>query len=277
MERTIVALRVCAEKIRKRRVEQVRGVATAACRQASNGAFFLDQVTAETGITLNAIDARDEARLTLAGCSPLMQTGHPHALLFDIGGGSTEIMWIDSSKFGSPRLRDMVSLPWGVVTLSEEFGAPEQADQALSCLTQRIEGDLAAFDRANAITSAVNSGAVQMLGTSGTMTTLGALHLGLERYDRSRVDGLNLDLANVRAHAAKLFHMDCNAREQLPCIGPGRADLMLMGCAVLGAILQRWPVPTVRVADRGIREGLIMEMIAADDSRKNTVPNRPAA
>lgn len=266
MDRTIDALKVCTEKIAARGAGRVRAVATAACRDAANGDAFIDRVAKETGLKLDAIDADAEAALTLAGCTPLLRTGHPKGLMFDIGGGSTEFLWIEVPTRGAPQVIDMVSLPWGVVTLAETYGDGDgnAAQDRYAEIVAAIDAQLAPFDAANAIGPAIAENQVQMLGTSGTMTTLGALHLGLRTYDRSRIDGLSMDLAHVRAHAARLSVMDCQERRRLPCVGDGRADLMLMGCAVLTAVTRRWPVPSIRIADRGIREGLILGMIEAD-------------
>jgi len=264
MARTIAALRVCADKLKHHGVRRVRAVATAACRRAENSGTFIEQVAAETGLAMEPISAEDEASLTLSGCAPLMRSGHGHGLLFDIGGGSTEVTWARTPDTGPPRALDLISLPLGVVTLADEFGfgilTPAQFEEIVS----RVDGQIAPFCAANDIQGAVARDEVQMIGTSGTVTTLGALHLGLTSYDRARIDGLSIDMTHVRTMSARLSELDCEARRALPCVGPGRADLMLMGCAVLAAITRRWPVPAVRVADRGIREGLIMGMIDAD-------------
>ena len=266
MARTIEALKICAEKIKSRNVRHVRAVATAACRHADNGDAFVKRVLAETGLELTTISADDEAQLTLSGCAPLLDTGHPHGLLFDIGGGSTEITWVETAANQTPRSLNVLSIPLGVVTLAESYGGDLLCANQFEEIIERLDADLAPFSTSNGICSAVADNQVQMIGTSGTMTTLGALHLGLTRYDRSRVDGLSIDMAHVRAQSARFSELDCQTREAMPCIGAGRADLMLMGCAVLAAITRRWPVDAIRVADRGIRDGLIMEMIAGRSS-----------
>ena len=264
MARTIAALRVCAGKIKQRRVRDVRAVATAACRRAANGQEFISRAAEETGIQLLPINPEMEADLTLKGCTPLFNSGHGRGLLFDIGGGSTEVMWVATQAEGRPRKLGMTSLPFGVVTLFEEFGDGTLSPAAYEEIIGRVDAGLAPFCREHGITGEISEGSVQMIGTSGTVTTLGALQLGLPRYERNRVDGLRIDFAAIRAISARLSEMDMDARRKLPCIGEGRADLMLMGCTILTAICNRWPVGRLRAADRGIREGLIMEMIDAD-------------
>ena len=262
--RTLGALKVCAVKLGERAMAGVRGVATEACRRAGNGADFLARVKVETGLELETISTLEEARLTLAGCAPLIDRRRRFALVFDIGGGSTEVTWIEHEAENRSRLVDLLSLPIGVVTLSERYegGNVEAADYAQ--IIERIDARLAPFCERNGMARSVAEGHVHMLGTSGTVTTLGALHLGLERYDRARVDGLVVDFENVMAINARLAAMDWAERSAHPCIGRGRADLVVMGCAILEAVWRRWPAHTLTIADRGIREGLLLGMMAAD-------------
>ncbi len=262
--RTLGALEVCALKLGERAMAGVRGVATEACRRASNGAEFLARVKAETGLELETISTLEEACLILAGCAPLIDRARRFALVFDIGGGSTEIMWIEHEAENRSRLVDFLSLPVGVVNLSERYedGNVEAADYAL--IIEGIDARLAAFCERNGVARRIAEDQAHMLGTSGTVTTLGALHLGLERYDRARVDGLVVDFENVMAINARLAAMDWAERCAHPCIGRGRADLVVMGCAILEAVWRRWPAGTLTIADRGIREGLLLGMMAAD-------------
>ena len=262
IERTIKALKVCAGKIRSRGVKETRAIATEACRQAANGDDFLGRVEAETGLTIKIISAVDEAELTVAGCAPLLKTGHPKALIFDIGGGSTELMWIDFPSGGPPKALDILSLPIGVVGLAEEFGKDALAPETFEIIVGRVTRALAPFEDRHRIAAEIEAGGVHMLGTSRTVTTLGAIYLDLPRYDRSRVDGLSIRMESIDAICAKLIGLDYDSRHHHPCIGPGRADLMAMGCAVITAIRRHWPATNLTAADRGIREGLLLEMIA---------------
>lgn len=263
--RAISALDVCAKKMRRHNVVKARYVATEACRQANNCTTFFEDVEAATGIRLEAIAADEEARLTLAGCEPLFDTGHSRAVLFDIGGGSTELSWVDVSE-GTPARLDTISLPLGVLSLLEKHGPYDCADSSFDVLVQDVQQQLDAFGRRNGVSEAVARGDVLMLGTSGTVTTLAALHLGLSRYDRRRVDGMQLSMDDVNRLVGEVISINCADRSQLPCIGPERADLMVMGCAILAAITSTWPARLMRVADRGIREGLLLEMIQASES-----------
>lgn len=273
IERTLGALSVCAKILAKHPIAAVRGVATEACRRAVNGREFLDRAFARTGIRLDPIGFEEEAALTLAGCAPLLDPAFPYALTFDIGGGSTELMWIDQQG-GTPRPLGIATLPHGVVTMLERIGDPTPAPDAYARLVDRIDADLEAFERAHGIAAHIEAGRVHMLGTSGTVTTLGGIHLNLKRYDRSKVDGMNIGFADLEAVSARLAAMDCAARAKHPCIGPDRADLVLMGCAILAAVCRRWPVGRLRVADRGIREGLLLAMMRETAAR---VPETPPA
>ncbi len=264
IERTLDVLKTCAGKIRDRGVKQTRSVATEACRQAANGKEFLQRVNRETGLALEVISPALEAELTLAGCAPLLATGHSNVLMFDIGGGSTELMWIKANANDPPRLLDTLSLPFGVVGLAEEFGEGLLAPGVFATIVERVDQALAPFEERHRIAGQIESGHVHVLGTSGTVTTLGAIYLDLQKYDRSRVDGLSIRTESIHAISAKLASLDCKARRQYPCIGPERADLMVMGCAILTAICRRWPATNLTAADRGIREGLLMSMMAAD-------------
>ena len=232
---------------------------------------------ARTGIRLDPIGFEEEAALTLAGCAPLLDATFPYALTFDIGGGSTELMWIDQ-RDGSPRPLGIATMPHGVVTLLERIGDPTPATGDYARLVDEIDADLDAFERAHGIAAHVSADRVHMLGTSGTVTTLGGIHLNLRRYDRSKVDGMNIGFADLEAVSARLAAMDCEARAKHPCIGPERADLVLMGCAILAAVCRRWPVGRLRVADRGIREGLLLAMMKeAAATRPETPPSAALA
>ena len=264
IERTTEALRACAGKIDGRDIKETRSVATEACRQAANGEAFLDHVRRETGLALKTISATEEAQLTVSGCAPLLRTGHARALMFDIGGGSTELMWIENKPGRPPRALDIISLPFGVVGLAEEFGEDPLPAHDMERIVERVDRTLAPFEKRHRIGADIEAGRVHMLGTSGTVTTLGAIYLDLPRYDRSRVDGLSIRLESAHAICAKLVGLNFEDRHNHPCIGPGRADLMVMGCTILTAIFRRWPVDSLTAADRGIRDGLLLDMMAAD-------------
>jgi len=264
IERAIAALTVCAEKMRAREVKASRSIATEACRRAGNGRDFCRRVKDETGLALEAITPTEEASLTIAGCAPHLNSGQPRSLLFDIGGGSTEVMWIDTRPGTPPKAIEILSLPFGVVGLAEEYGGDVLPADVFDRIVARVAETLAPFEQRHHIAGEIARGAVHVLGTSGTVTTLGAIYLGLSRYDRSRVDGLTMRIGRVNEICGELRALDFDARHRHPCIGPGRADLMVMGCAVFAAICRCWPTQYLTAADRGIREGMLLAMMAAD-------------
>ncbi|HYE51697.1 MAG TPA: Ppx/GppA phosphatase family protein [Azospirillaceae bacterium] len=261
MARTVSALKVCGSKMRRRGVTDLRAVATEACRRAGNCGEFLERVERETGIRIEIITSNEEARLALAGCASLLDHRVPRAIVFDIGGGSTEIMWIELVR-GRPRLLDQISLPLGVVNLTERHGGDRVPPEEYRAMVDEVSAGLKDFDERNGIARSVRNGRVQMLGTSGTVTTLAGIKLGLDRYDRSRVDGTWLGLEDARAISGELRDLDFAGRAANPCVGRDRADLVIAGCAVLEGIWERWPVARLRIADRGVREGILAELLA---------------
>ncbi len=268
MQRTLSALKVCADKLVRRNVTLARSVATEACRRAANGAEFIDKVREETGIALDIISAREEARLAVLGCHILLEPGNGPAIIFDIGGGSTELVLIESTDT-VPRILDWQSVPWGVVSLTESF-EEEGADEAerlerYARMRRTVADSFAAFVERNASLreAALADGTLRLLGTSGTVTTLASLHLDLPQYDRRAVDGLIVPAHSMREISSKLSGLSIGERQELPCIGRERADLVVAGCAILEAILDLWPCTRLGVADRGIREGILRSLIAA--------------
>jgi exopolyphosphatase/guanosine-5'-triphosphate,3'-diphosphate pyrophosphatase len=265
MARTIEALRVCAGKIGQRNVASGRYVATEACRRASNCAAFLARVREELGIELEIISTAEEARLVVTGCAPLLHPRIPHAIVFDIGGGSTEIVWLQQSAGpgGHPQLRILgsVSLPFGVVTFTERFGGIEVTPAIYRAMVAEAEAALAPFEQRHSIRRAVRARQVQMLGSSGTVTTLAGVNLALPRYIRAMVDGSTLTFDQIELVSRHLAGLDIEGRAANPCVGRERADLVLSGCAILDAICATWPVGRLRVADRGIREGILFDLM----------------
>ncbi len=264
IERTLQALHVCASKIKRQRVTQMRSVATDACRRAANCAAFVARVERETGMRLEIIGTREEAALAAAGCAPLLDPSHARALVFDIGGGSSELMWLAVTGRGRARLLDTISLPWGVARMAEAFGSDRISDRSYRAMTQAVMPWLRRFDDTNSISNAVTAGHVQMLGTSGPVTIVAGLHLGLPRYRRDLVDGCSLGFDDLDSVSATLRRLDRESRARLPCIGRERAAMAVGGCAILEAICRMWPVGSIRVADRGVREGILFGLIAND-------------
>jgi exopolyphosphatase/guanosine-5'-triphosphate,3'-diphosphate pyrophosphatase len=271
MGRAIEALKVCSQKLAYRGVSRARLIATEACRSAANGPAFVDRVRDETGLALEIVSRETEARLAVAGCASLVDPNAGGVILFDIGGGSSELVWLDldGSDDGrrrpmASRIREWVSLPVGVVSLSERHGGRDVTPAKFEAMIAEVTGMLAAFPNGHVLDAAVAAGAIHMLGTSGTVTTLAGVHLDLPRYDRRMVDGTWLSNTQVADLVAFFLTMDYEARCANPCIGRERADLVLAGCAILEAIRRRWPCERLRVADRGLREGVLVEMMAED-------------
>jgi exopolyphosphatase/guanosine-5'-triphosphate,3'-diphosphate pyrophosphatase len=265
MDRTLSALAVCADKMARRKVTQARAVATEACRRADNCEAFLERVRAETGIAVEIISSDEEARLVVVGCAPLLDRRAPFAVVLDIGGGSTELVWlrVPRDPRQTPQLLDFVSLPYGVVTLSDGYDGRAVTEPVYAAMVSEVRAALAPFEQSNAIAGRIGAGEVQMLGSSGTVTTLAAIHLELPRYNRIAVDGCSLSFAEVETVSRGLLSMGYAARVAHPCIGAERADLVLAGCAILEAICTLWPVGRVRVADRGLREGILQGLFAS--------------
>ena len=263
IERAIAALSICRDKIQFRKAKRLRLIATEACRAASNAEGFRDRVAAETGIHLEVIDRETEAALAVIGCSPLLDNQGRGAILFDIGGGSTELVRIErdpAEQNAVPRIKSWMSIPLGVVTLAERFGGREVTAQSYARMVQEVAKHVAPF-------AAEHGGDLRdmhLLGTSGTVTTLAGVHLNLARYDRRRVDGVWMNNADVTATIARLLGMSYQERAANNCISFERADLVLAGCAILDAIRNAFPLPRLRVADRGLREGMLVEMMRED-------------
>jgi exopolyphosphatase/guanosine-5'-triphosphate,3'-diphosphate pyrophosphatase len=263
MDRAVAALGICAEKLRRRNVSLSRSVATEACRRAINGGEFAARVRDQTGIVLDIIDPAEEARLAVLGCHKLLEPGDGPALIFDIGGGSTELVLIDQDQ-GSPQIRAWWSAPWGVVSLTESEGkeALEGPDRLLAYKRMR-ERARRAFANFASMLPEKREG-IRLLGTSGTVTTLASVHLALPSYDRRAVDGLHVPIEAMQKISTMIATMDYGERSGLPCIGAERADLVVAGCAILEAIMEIWPARNLGVADRGIREGILRALMARD-------------
>ncbi|HLJ01410.1 MAG TPA: Ppx/GppA phosphatase family protein [Bradyrhizobium sp.] len=263
IERAIAALSICRDKIRTRKARRLRLIATEACRAASNAEGFRNRVAAETGIALEVIDRETEAALAAIGCSPLIDPQGRGAILFDIGGGSTELVRIERDPHpsdGLARIKAWMSIPLGVVTLAEHFGGRDVTPQSYARMVAEVAPHVEPFAREHG----GELEGMHLLGTSGTVTTIAGVHLNLHRYDRRRVDGIWLDDAQITSTIARLLGMSYQERAANHCISVERADLVLAGCAILDAIRQAFPLPRLRVADRGLREGMLVEMMRQD-------------
>ena len=274
MARTIAALKVCRDKMQARRVTRARLIATEACRAAENSDEFLERVREATGFALEIVDRETEAFLATAGCSALADSDAEGIVLFDIGGGSSEIVWLGRDPAGSrvdhrredgvlrARVRAWESMPLGVVSLAETFGGMVVTPDSFEAMVAHVSQALAPF-RAR-VAAQPRCGRFHLLGTSGTVTTIAGVFLDLDRYDRRKVDGLWMTRAEVSATIDALRAMSYEERAANGCIGPERADLVLAGCAIFEAIRRAFPCDHVRIADRGLREGILMQMMASD-------------
>ena len=285
IERTLNALGVCASKIERNAVTRARHIATEACRRACNGGDFLGMVKERTGLAFEVIAPAEEARLALASCENLLDPAIPFGLLVDIGGGSTEVSWIrvvprnDRSGGVGTEVLGMTSVPWGVVTLTESCtrGQPRERPLTRACyddMVERIRADLRPFCAKHQIGGAIARGEVQMVGASGTVTTVSAHHLGLKRYNRTMVDGSRISRDQVLRICDELSVMSVKELTHLPCIGDDRADLALAGGAILEAVCRQWAAPSVRVADRGLREGVLMDLMRQADREADPLCRR---
>ena len=267
MDRAIEALAMCAAKLRGRSVRRMRLIATEACRSADNGEIFLKRVREETGLELEIVNRETEAKLAVSSCASLIGRETRSAVLFDIGGGSSEIAVIKLDENRSYRLANHIShwtsLPVGVVTLSERYGGHDVTPEIFENMVAEVTRMLGDFN-CPGIGGGKDDEGFHLIGTSGTVTTLAGVHLDLPRYDRRKVDGIWLSDDEVTAMQSKLLSWDFAGRAANPCIGPDRADLVLAGCAILEAIRRRWPSSRMRVADRGLREGLLTDMMMHD-------------
>ncbi|HEY1941877.1 MAG TPA: Ppx/GppA phosphatase family protein [Roseiarcus sp.] len=265
IQRTLEALRVCRDKMVSRGVSRARLIATEACRAAQNGADFLAEVHERLGLQLEVVDRETEAALAVAGCGELADREAESIVLFDIGGGSSEIIWLNRTPrdITTPgRIEAWESLRLGVVSLAETFGGDLVTPEVFVAMTQRVAEALAPF--AERVASHRRCGRFHLLGTSGTVTTIAGVHLDLPRYDRRVIDGLWLTSAEVDATVSRLRGMSYAERAANACIGIERADLVLAGCAILEAIRLHFPAERIRIADRGLREGILTQMMRAD-------------
>jgi exopolyphosphatase / guanosine-5'-triphosphate,3'-diphosphate pyrophosphatase len=277
IKRTIEALKVCADKMGRRGVTRSRLIATEACRIAANSDAFIARAKAETGLAIEIVSQETEAKLAVSGCASLIDRNADFTLVFDIGGGSSELIWLDLSRLGRPwrlSLHDRIdvqscivawtSLPIGVVNLAERHGGRDVTPASYEAMVADVMAGMGEFENKHRFGARIAGRCAHFLGTSGTVTTISGIHLKLPAYERSRVDGSWLSARDVRNVSSDLIAMSYAERAAQPCIGHERADLVLAGCAILEALLRIWPCQRLRVADRGLREGILATLMAED-------------
>jgi exopolyphosphatase/guanosine-5'-triphosphate,3'-diphosphate pyrophosphatase len=277
MSRTIEALKVCAEKMRRRGVTRSRLIATEACRIAANSQEFIERARCEAGLSIEIVSQETEAKLAVSGCASLIDRNCDYTLVFDIGGGSSEVIWLDLARLGRPWRRTLhsrldvqcciaawTSLPVGVVNLAERHGGRDVTPGGYEAMVKDVMAAIAPFETTHRFGERIAGKCAHFLGTSGTVTTISGIHLKLPVYERARVDGCWLSAYDVRRVSSSLIHMTYAERVAQPCIGLERADLVLAGCAILEALLRIWPCERLRVADRGLREGILATLMAED-------------
>lgn len=289
IHRTLQALRVCQQKLTRHNVERMQLVATEACRRASNGKSFLARVQQETGLRLDIIKPQEEAQLAVVSCAPLVNPGTEQLLVVDIGGGSTELVWIDlrdvaprdrsraimrmhngfhcrDGNAPGPRVVDWISVPLGVATLRDQFRDVEDDSARFALMSWFFEENLAEFAPYK---NEQSRDGFQIIGTSGTVTTVAASHLGLRRYDRNKVDGLCMTSDEIDLVIRKYLALGPAGRRRDPRIGLDRQALIMSGAAILQALLRCWPTDRLSVADRGLREGMLYALMSCDGVFKN--------
>jgi len=268
MERTLKVIKKLSEKMQDYKVISGRYVATEACRKAANGKSFINRVAAVTGIPFEIISTQEEARLAILGCRNLINPDAKYVLVFDIGGGSSDISLGEYFGHGKLSLIGSTSIPIGVLTVSEGFTGVDISGRAKDTILDKVNYVLSGFDEKFGVGEMLQKGQLQIIGASGTVTGLAAFHLNLRRYNRHQVDGLVMQAKEVKTSLSKLESMTNLERITHPCIGPQRADLTLAGCAILEAILSFWQFDTLTIADRGIREGIMQELISKNKELK---------
>ena len=283
MDMAVDAIGVCAAKMKRKSVTRWRCIATQACRAADNGDEFLARVKKETGLTFETISPRVEARLSVMGVLNIIDMNKDVALVIDIGGGSTELSWVDVRKMRDdktptrlhrPPISAWVSLPVGVVNLSEMY--PEDHDDRAGWYAKmkaHVLDEIQKQNRDKQFTNTFKDGNGHMVGTSGTVTSLASVMMGLPHYQRDKIDGIWVDGPAIIETAKGLAHMPLSQRQLEPCIGEDRATMITAGCAILDVVYDLWPSQKIRVADRGLREGMLMGLMNKTQINRNATQN----
>lgn len=267
IERAMDALAICRSKLDRYKLDGMRAVATEACRRATNKHILVERASKELGLNIEVIEAEEEARLALKGCSAILNPNIPYGIVFDIGGGSTEVILVSLNKEGKRKLGysinydviDSISVPYGVVTTTEAISGNNS--QTREILQQKIADMISEFVDKNNILELINSNQLQMTGSSGTVTTLAAYHLGLQQYERRLVDGITITYDDIDKVINKIFEMSKEGTLENSSFGFGRIDYILTGSIILQSICKAIPANVMRIADRGVREGILIDLM----------------
>jgi len=283
MDAAVEAIKACAAKMKAKSVKRWRCIATQACREASNGEEFLQRVKTETGLGFETISPRVEARLSVMGCINIIDLEKDVALVIDIGGGSTELSWVDvrklrnnniSRRISRPPISAWTSLPVGVVNLSEMYPeTPDDLEGWFASMKKRVHEEIEKKNYASQFANSFAEGRGHLVGTSGTITSLAGVHLKLPYYQRNKIDGIWVQSTDILDTISSLANMPLERRQSEPCIGTDRATMLMAGCAILDVIYELWPSERIRVADRGLREGMLMGLMNKTQIRPREARN----
>ena len=252
MDRSIAALKEFVELMGHNGVSAYSAGATAVVREAGNGSTFLDVVQRETGLRVRLLSGSEEARLSLLGAASVISNKDSAMVVFDIGGGSTELVWQGEGRSSD---MDSCSLPVGVVHLTETFlqGDPPGHEPCLQ-LRKDVANVLTGLSFHNDFPDAL------WVGTAGTVTTLASMWYGLVEYDPARINGTVLESTWLAALCARLAEMKLAERRKLTGLEPGREDLILAGGLVTLEMMDTFGFSQFTVSDAGLLEGLFLEL-----------------
>ena len=251
MERTLDVLNRYSKILQSSGVADVRVVGTAALRRAVNRQLFVDRVQTETGLVIEIIDGAEEARLMARGVLSVVQPVPAAAVIFDIGGGSTEFVCVQQGM-----IKFQQSYALGVVQLSEGFSTVQQRNNYVAQVVSRFVAMLAGHD--------LLAQPYQLIGTAGTLTTLAAMHLQLAEYDARLINNHVIPAGYLRTLQLKLQAMSEFERENLIGMEKGRGDLILPGLDIVLQLLERFELKELKIADSGLLEGVLLESCPAN-------------
>ena len=269
VDRALMALEECKKLLQRYNVRHMRCVATAACRYAENTEEFVQEALNKTGIRVEVISPQEESELAVAGCAELFDEQFSHAIVFDIGGGSTEFVWTEILPDQGFRIVDSISFPYGFATSKEDL---RDADKCLK-ITQSVSSAVNDFAVEYKIRELFHAGKVQMIGASGTITTLAAIAMDLDRYDKKSVHEVPLCRETLKYVFRYLSNTKYKERVEHPCIGQQRAESIMGGVALFKAIDEVLNIDPIIAADRGVREGILHTLARQNEQKSMGMKN----